>query len=282
MKNIHIIGLGLLGGSFAIALRKAKPELKFTGFDASSKNLEDALTLGMIDQSSEEIPQDTDVVILATPVDTLDSLLLKAMDKVGDQTLVIDFGSTKESLCKSVADHPKRAQFLAGHPIAGTEYSGPKAAKEDLLDKKVFIICEMEKTDVHLKGMAYDIFEALNMKLRFMDPEEHDKQLAFVSHLSHISSFMLGKTVLDKMQDDKNIFDMAGSGFASTVRLAKSSAAMWAPIMVTNKENILESLDAYIQNLQSFRNKISEENGTELLEEMNGINKIGDILDLGK
>lgn len=282
MKNIHIIGLGLLGGSFALALRKAKPELKFTGFDASSKNLEDALTLGMIDQSSEEIPQDTDVVILATPVDTLDSLLLKAMDKVGDQTLVIDFGSTKESLCKSVADHPKRAQFLAGHPIAGTEYSGPKAAKEDLLDKKVFIICEMEKTDVHLKGMAYDIFEALNMKLRFMDPEEHDKQLAFVSHLSHISSFMLGKTVLDKMQDDKNIFDMAGSGFASTVRLAKSSPAMWAPIMVTNKENILESLDAYIQNLQSFRNKISEENGTELLEEMNGINKIGDILDLGK
>ncbi|PRY87385.1 prephenate dehydrogenase [Mongoliibacter ruber] len=282
MKNIHIIGLGLLGGSFALALRKAKPELKFTGFDASTKNLEDALTLGMIDQSSEEIPQDTDVVILATPVDTLDSLLLKAMDKVGDQTLVIDFGSTKESLCKSVADHPKRAQFLAGHPIAGTEYSGPKAAKEDLLDKKVFIICEMEKTDVHLKGMAYDIFEALNMKLRFMDPEEHDKQLAFVSHLSHISSFMLGKTVLDKMQDDKNIFDMAGSGFASTVRLAKSSPAMWAPIMVTNKENILESLDAYIQNLQSFRNKISEENGTELLEEMNGINKIGDILDLGK
>lgn len=282
MKNIHIIGLGLLGGSFSLALKKVKPELKFTGFDANPKNLEDALALGIIENASEEIPHDTDVVILATPVDTLDKLLQKTLSKVEEQTLVIDFGSTKETLCRSVAEHPKRAQFLAGHPIAGTEYSGPKAAKEDLLDKKVFIICEMEKTDVHLKGMAYEILEALNMKLRFMDPEEHDRQLAFVSHLSHISSFMLGKTVLDKMEDDKNIFDMAGSGFASTVRLAKSSPAMWAPIMVANKGNILESLDAYIQNLQAFRNRISDENTSELLDEMNGINKIGDILDLGK
>ncbi|EOZ96998.1 Prephenate and/or arogenate dehydrogenase (unknown specificity) [Indibacter alkaliphilus LW1] len=282
MKNIHIIGLGLLGGSFSLALKKVKPELKITGFDANLNHLKDAHTLGIIDEASEDIPQDTDVVILATPVDSLEKLLIKALEEVGENTLLIDFGSTKEALCKSVADHPKRAQFLAGHPIAGTEYSGPKAAKDDLLEKKVFIICEMEKTDVHLKGMAYDIFEALNMKLRFMDPEEHDRHLAFVSHLSHISSFMLGKTVLDKMADDKNIFDMAGSGFASTVRLAKSSPGMWAPIMQANKENILESLDAYIANLQVFREKIHSGDTSELSSEMNEINKIGDILDLGK
>jgi prephenate dehydrogenase len=282
MKKIHLIGLGLLGGSFSLALRKVMPEITFTGFDANTKNMEDARTLGIIDEASKEIPEDADVVILATPVDTLEDLLVKSLEQIKENTLVIDFGSTKKALCLTVANHPKRTQYLAGHPIAGTEYSGPKAAKEDLLEKKVFIICEMEKTDVHLKGMAYDIFEALNMKLRFMDPEEHDRQLAFVSHLSHISSFMLGKTVLDKMQDDRNIFDMAGSGFASTVRLAKSSPGMWAPIMKANKENILESLDAYITNLQEFRNKISEEQTSALHSEMTDINKIGEILDLGK
>lgn len=282
MKKIHIIGLGLLGGSFALALKQAKPEIKFTGFDTDSKNQEDALTLGIIDEVKEEPDSDTDVIILATPANTLSGLVIKYLDQVESSTLIIDFGSTKENLCLAVGDHPKRAQYLAGHPIAGTEYSGPKAAKVDLLDKKVFIICEMELTDVHLKGMAYDILEALNMKLRFMDAQEHDKHLAFVSHLSHVSSFMLGKTVLDKMEDEKNIFDMAGSGFASTVRLAKSSPAMWAPIMEENKNNMLEALSLYISNLSKFRDKIIAEDYESLASEMQKINKIGDILDLGK
>lgn len=282
MKKIHIIGLGLLGGSFALALKQAKPEIKFTGFDTDSKNQEDALTLGIIDEVKEEPDSDTDVIILATPANTLSGLVIKYLDQVESSTLIIDFGSTKENLCLAVGDHPKRAQYLAGHPIAGTEYSGPKAAKVDLLDKKVFIICEMELTDVHLKGMAYDILEALNMKLRFMDAQEHDKHLAFVSHLSHVSSFMLGKTVLDKMEDEKNIFDMAGSGFASTVRLAKSSPAMWAPIMEENKNNMLEALSLYISNLSKFRDKIIAEDYESLSSEMQKINKIGDILDLGK
>ncbi len=181
-----------------------------------------------------------------------------------------------------MADHPKRKQYLAAHPIAGTEYSGPKAAMADLLNRKVLIICELEKTDLHLKEKAYQLFDALNLKLRFMDPEEHDRHLAFVSHLSHISSFMLGETVLQKMADDKNIFDMAGSGFASTVRLAKSSPAMWAPIFTENKENILSALDGYIANLKAFREKIAKEDSKGLLEEMTEINKIRDILELGK
>ncbi|MFD2033914.1 prephenate dehydrogenase [Belliella marina] len=282
MKKIHIIGLGLLGGSFALALKKIKPEIKFTGFDADPKNQEDALALGIIDEGKSQPDEDTDVIILATPANTLGGLLTKTLDQIGPNTLVIDFGSTKENLCKTVADHPKRAQYLAGHPIAGTEYSGPKAAKADLLDQKVFIICEMELTDVQLKGLAYEIFEALNMKLRFMDAEEHDRHLAFVSHLSHVSSFMLGKTVLDKMEDEKSIFDMAGSGFASTVRLAKSSPAMWAPIMEENKNNMLKALSLYISNLSKFRDKIIEDDYEGLALEMQKINKIGDILDLGK
>lgn len=282
MKKIHIIGLGLLGGSFALALKKAKPEIKFTGYDSNPQNQEDAIALGIIEEAIGKPDKDTDVIVLATPANTLSSLLSKTLDEIGPNTLLMDFGSTKEALCKSVEDHPKREQYLAGHPIAGTEYSGPKAAKEDLLDKKVFIICEMEKTNIHLKGMAYEILEALNMKLRFMDPEEHDRHLAFVSHLSHISSFMLGKTVLDKMEDEKNIFDMAGSGFASTVRLAKSSPAMWAPIMQENKKNILDAMSLYIASLSKFRDKIIANDYEGLANEMAKVNKIREILDLGQ
>lgn len=281
MKKVHIIGLGLLGGSFALGLRKSKPEISITGFDIDTQNQKDALTLGIIDKVQEKADDDTDLVILATPANTLAKILIQTLDEVGPETLVVDFGSTKEALCKAVANHPKRAQFLAGHPIAGTEYSGPKAAFDSLLDRKVFIICEMEKTDIHLKAKAYDALEALNMKIRFMDPEEHDRQLAFVSHLSHISSFMLGKTVLDKMEDDRNIFDMAGSGFASTVRLAKSSPAMWAPIVLENKGNVLEALGKYIDCLQGFKQKIESEDFDGLYREMQEINQIRDVLDLG-
>ena len=281
MKRIHIVGLGLLGGSFALAVKKALPKVVISGYDALVKHQEEALQLGIIAEAREKAASDTDIVVLATPVDSLPALLQKTLEEVGPDTLVMDFGSTKEKICGFIASHPKRSQYLAGHPIAGTEYSGPKAAQEDLLDRKVFIICEMEKTDVQLKGKAYEVLEAINMKLRFMDPAEHDKHLAYVSHLSHISSFMLGKTVLDKMEDDKNIFDMAGSGFASTVRLAKSSPAMWAPILMENEENILEALNGYILNLMELKKKIMEKDQEGIYGEFVRINKIRDILDMG-
>lgn len=282
MKKIHIIGLGLLGGSFGLGARQKFPELAISGFDSNPQHLKDALTLGIITEAKETPDADTDLVILATPADTLGDLLLQTLDQVDENSLVFDLGSTKAKLCQLIAEHPKRKQYLAAHPIAGTEYSGPKAAFAELLDRKVMIVCELEKTDLHLKEKAYKLFDALNLKLRFMDPEEHDRHLAFVSHLSHISSFMLGETVLQKMADEKNIFDMAGSGFASTVRLAKSSPAMWAPIFTENKENILAALDGYIANLQSFREKIASEDSLALFGKMAEINKIRDILDLGK
>lgn len=282
MKKIHIVGLGLLGGSFGLGARLKFPELIITGTDANPQNLKDALTLGIITEVKDKPDADTDIVILATPADTLGDLLLKTLDQVGKDTLIFDVGSTKANLTALLANHPKRRQYLAAHPIAGTEYSGPKAAFAELLDRKVMIICELEKTDLHLKEKAYKLFDALNLKLRFMDPEEHDRHLAFVSHLSHISSFMLGKTVLQKMADEKNIFDMAGSGFASTVRLAKSSPAMWAPILIENKENILSAMDGYIANLTAFRNKIAAGDSKGLNKEMTEINKIREILDLGK
>jgi prephenate dehydrogenase len=282
MKKIHIIGLGLLGGSFGLGARLKFPELIISGYDANPQNLKDALTLGIITEVKESPDADTDIVILATPADTLAELLITTLNQVGEDTLVFDVGSTKENLTSLLSEHPKRRQYLAAHPIAGTEYSGPKAAFADLLDRKVMIICELEKTDLHLKEKAYKLFDALNLKLRFMDATEHDRHLAFVSHLSHISSFMLGKTVLQKMEDEKNIFDMAGSGFASTVRLAKSSPAMWAPIVVENKENILQAMDSYIANLTAFRNQINQGDTQSIYQEMAEINKIREILDLGK
>ncbi|PZX50483.1 prephenate dehydrogenase [Algoriphagus ratkowskyi] len=282
MKKIHIVGLGLLGGSFGLAAKNKFTDIIITGTDVSEKNLQEALNLGIIDEAKDAADADTDIVILATPADALGDLLLKTLDQIGANTLVFDVGSTKAKLCALVADHPKRKQYLAAHPIAGTEYSGPSAAFAGLLDRKVTIICDLEKTDLQLKEKAYKLFDALNLKLRFMDPEEHDRHLAFVSHLSHISSFMLGKTVLQKMEDEKNIFDMAGSGFASTVRLAKSSPAMWAPIFTENKDNILSALDGYIANLSAFRDNIAASDGQALSDDMTEINKIRDILDLEK
>jgi prephenate dehydrogenase len=282
MKKIHIIGLGLIGGSFALGIKKVLPHITISGFDNNPQHCEEALGLGLVAEIKETADPDTDIILLATPADTLVPIALDLLNKIGDDTLIIDFGSTKASICDKLSDHARRDHFLAGHPIAGTEYSGPRAAKEDLLDRKVFIICEMEKTDIHLKEKAYVLLDALNMKLRFMDPKDHDLHLAFVSHLSHISSFMLGKTVLDKMDDESHIFDMAGSGFASTVRLSKSSPAMWVPIIKENQENILQALGSYIDRLTSFKNRIESGDFNDIKSEMEDINKIRDILDLDK
>lgn len=281
MKKAHIIGLGLLGGSFALALKKARPEILISGMDKNEDNLNEALARGIVEVAKETPDPDADIIIIATPINTILTILQQVLDQVQPGTLVMDFGSTKKSICQAIAQHPNRQQYLAVHPIAGTEYSGPKAAKADLLDGKVLTVCELDKTSLDLKAMAYEIFEALNMNLRFMDPVDHDMQFAYISHLSHISSFMLGKTVLDKMEDDSHILDMAGSGFSTTVRLAKSAPDTWAPIFLDNKPNVLEALDLYINNLVAFREKVAGEDLEGIRQELSEINKIGKILDYG-
>jgi prephenate dehydrogenase len=237
------------------------------------------LEKGIIDTAGtlEDIP-DADVVIVAVPVDVSVGVLLKVLDLVGDATLVFDAGSTKNGICSAVAGHRNRRNFLAAHPIAGTEYSGPGAAVKDLFRGKTNIICEVEKTAFKLQERALEIFQKLGMRIRYMDPAAHDKHIAYVSHLSHISSFMLGKTVLEKEKNEKDIFDLAGSGFASTVRLAKSSPAMWTPIFAQNKENVLETLDEYIKNLSEFRSLLKEDDYDGVFLEMERTNHIKTIL----
>jgi len=277
--KLAVIGVGLIGGSWAKALKKSGVVASVAGIDRSEAHLTQAIELGIIDDKATFADLATvDMVFLSIPVDQMVIELPKVLDAVGEQTLVIDAGSTKLQLCEAVASHPKRRNFLAAHPIAGTEYSGPSAAIDNLYEGKLAIVCEVEKTAINLQERAMIAFAALQMRVRYMGAKEHDIHVAYVSHLSHISAFMLGKTVMGKEKDDRNIFDLAGSGFASTVRLAKSSPQMWAPIFIQNKEPLLETLDAYIENLKAFRTLIAAEDLASLLEEMKRINSIEKIL----
>jgi prephenate dehydrogenase len=277
--KLAVIGVGLIGGSWAKALKKSGVVSSVAGIDRSEAHLNQAIELGIIDVKATYADLATvDMVFLSIPVDQMVIELPKVLDAVGEQTLVIDAGSTKLQLCEAVASHPKRRNFLAAHPIAGTEYSGPSAAIDNLYEGKLAIVCEVEKTAINLQERAMIAFAALQMRVRYMGAKEHDIHVAYVSHLSHISAFMLGKTVMGKEKDDRNIFDLAGSGFASTVRLAKSSPEMWAPIFIQNKEPLLETLDAYIENLKAFRTLIAEEDLASLLQEMKRINSIEKIL----
>ncbi len=278
-KNIHILGIGLIGGSLSRDLKRILPEAVIYGVDSNEDHLDEAVGLGVIDHSSRfEAVNQADLVILSIPVDQANLFLPPVLDALKEDALVIDVGSTKGSVCDAVLDHPKRDQFLAAHPIAGTEFSGPSAAIENLFQGKTMILCEVEKTRHNLLEQAMQIFEALDMKIRYMNPHSHDKHIAYVSHLSHISSFMLGKTVIEKEKNEKDIFDMAGSGFASTVRLAKSNPATWMPIFKENKANVLESLTEYITNLTHFKNVLEADDYEEVYNEMHNTNHIKSIL----
>ncbi|MFD2564256.1 prephenate dehydrogenase [Aquimarina rubra] len=277
--KVFVIGIGLIGGSFAIDIKAAFNEAVIYGVDKSEEHLDKAISLGLIDKKSNLEELDiADVVITAIPVDVTVKLLPEILDKINDECLVFDVGSTKEKLCQSVSEHPKRRNYLAAHPIAGTEFSGPQAAIANLYRGKTNIICEVEKTAFKLQEKGMEIFTRLGMRIRYMDPASHDKHIAYVSHLSHISSFMLGKTVIEKEKNERDIFDMAGSGFASTVRLAKSSPEMWAPIFKHNKANVIETLNEYIANLIQFKELMEEDNFVEIYKEMEDTNHIKAIL----
>lgn len=220
--NVFVVGVGLIGGSLVKDIKRIEPKATIYGIDHNKNHLEKALELGIVDEIAifDDISK-ADWVILSVPVNAMLTLLPQVLDKIGEHTLVMDVGSTKSPVCKVVANHANRKNYLATHPIAGTEFSGPTAAINNLFVGKTNILCETEKTEPALLQKALEVFEKLGMHIRHMKPESHDKHIAYVSHLSHISSFMLGKTVIEKEKNERDIFDMAGSGFESTVRLAK-------------------------------------------------------------
>ena len=278
--KIGIIGVGLIGGSLALSAREHIPDVQIYGSNRSETNLQKSLDLGLIDyRLDDSMIKQMDIILLAIPVDGAMDRLVDLLDEVNDNALIMDFGSTKTAICQQVALHSKRGQFLATHPIAGTEYSGPDSALSDLFKDKIQILCEIHKTRPDLLEWAQDWFKKIGMKLREMDPVAHDQHITYVSHLSHITSYMLGKTVMEKEKDQSAIFDMAGSGFSSTVRLAKSSPNMWVPIFKQNKENISKTLSQYINNLNQFKQLLDANKFDELHEQILEINKIRLILD---
>ncbi|RNI21933.1 prephenate dehydrogenase [Rufibacter latericius] len=281
MKTITIIGTGLIGGSAALDIRKAGFATELIGVDQNEENAAQAVEIGLVDRvlPLAEAAALSDLILVAIPVTAIQKLLPSLLDMVPQHTVVIDLGSTKSLLCEAVKTHPHRAQFVAAHPIAGTENSGPTAALEGLYQGKMNIICEKELSSAHALSAAEALFSVLGLKTIFMQPEEHDKHVAYVSHLSHVSSFLLGLTVLDVEKDERNIFTLAGSGFASTVRLAKSSPDMWAPIFEQNAHFLSHALAEYIKHLQQFHQCLLNGQTDQLYQMMQQANQIRPVLD---
>ncbi len=276
--KITVIGLGLIGGSIAKDL-KSQLNVKVYGVDASESHQKLAFDHGLVHEivTLEDGLKLADIVILAIPVDKIEGILPNILDQIDEKSTVIDVGSTKSDICRAISLHPRRSRFVAAHPLAGTEFSGPTAALKGLFQNKKNIITEPEKSDADALESALRVFESLGMVTSFMTAEEHDKHLAYVSHLSHVSSFMLGLTVLDIEKDEKQIFDLASTGFESTVRLAKSNPKTWSAIFGKNKKYLLEALDSYIVHLENFRHHIREndiEETEKLMIRSNDIKRI--------
>ena len=277
--KVGIIGLGLIGSSLALKITEAYNDITIYGEDISESNLNYTIENRIISNKLEEKDYSKlDILFVAIPVDQVLKVLSPILDKVGVNTLVVDLGSTKKPICDLVNSNQNRRKFLAAHPIAGTEFSGPMSADSSLFDNKTIILCETEKTENRLLNIAKDLFLSIGMSIKEMTADEHDKHIAYVSHLSHITSFMLGKTVMDKEKDEETIYDMAGSGFESTVRLGKSSPSMWTPIFNQNKKNIIDALDEYLKNIKNFKHLIETDNLSEMFNEMKQINGIKNIL----
>ncbi len=278
--RVTIIGLGLIGGSIAIDLRKKGVATRLVGADQNDDHAREALRLGIVDEvkSIEEAIKNTDLIILAIPVSAMIGVIEDMLSRVTAGVTIIDTGSTKAAICKSIKSHSNRSQFVAAHPIAGTENSGPGAAFSGLFNNKTMIVCEKELSSDTALRVADKVFAAIGVKTIFMKPLEHDKHVAYVSHLSHVSSFLLGKTVMDIEKDEKNIFDLAGSGFASTVRLAKSSPDMWAPIFEQNVEYLSQALLEYIMHLQRFHYHLMKKDSKEIHRIMTEANEIRRVL----
>ncbi len=279
--NICIIGLGLIGGSFALAVRKHSLAERIFGVDASPRNASRALELGLIDEVVEfgRATEVADMIVLATPVDVVPQLAIKLLNRISDHQIVLDMGSTKEELCEIISQHPRRNRFVATHPMWGTEHSGPDAAVEGAFAGCNTVLCEVNNSDKEAVEAVEKIFTTIGMKIMYMSPSQHDTHAAYVSHISHITSFILATTVLEKERESETILNLAGGGFESTVRLAKSSPDMWIPILMQNKYNVLDVLREYIHQLEIFRKALEKDNYTEIRQTIERANTIRKVLD---
>lgn len=279
IKNIAIVGVGLIGGSLALRLKEKGLSNQIIGVDNSLAHQQKALSLGLVDRMDnlDSAIAAADIIILAIPVDSIVNILPGILDQV-QQQIVIDLGSTKASLVEQVKTHPKRGRYVATHPMWGTEYSGPEAAVKGAFENKAVVICDAQDSDSDASSWTKSMFKEIGMHLIEMTAQDHDLHAAYVSHISHITSFALANTVLEKEREDNAIFEMASGGFESTVRLAKSNPAMWVPILMQNKENVLDVLNEHISQLRKFKSCLEKENVEYLKELMDDANRIKRIL----
>lgn len=278
-KRIAIVGVGLMGGSLAIQLHEKKLSSRLIGVDANAAHAEKAVGLELVDETMnlDDAIKLSDVIVLAIPVDALLKAVPAILDKVDNQ-IVIDLGSTKSQLIELIKNHPKRGRYVATHPMWGTEYSGPQAAMRGAYENKAVIICNAEDSDADALEWTKAMYKKIGMHLLEMDAAAHDLHAAYVSHISHITSFALANTVLEKEKEENAIFELASAGFESTVRLAKSNPAMWVPIFLQNKVNVLDVLKEHIAQLIRFKESIEQEDDKYLMRLIEDANKIKRII----
>jgi prephenate dehydrogenase len=278
--TVTVVGVGLIGGSMALALKEKGIAKKVIGVGRSISSLAKAIELGIIDEvlPLKEAVEQSDLIYVSIPVDVTIPVMEQIMNLITDKQIVVDAGSTKFALCNALKQHPMRKQFVATHPMWGTEYSGPEAAVKGAFAGRACVICEKEKSDELALHTVENIYKAVNMHIIYMDAANHDVHAAYVSHISHITSFALANTVLEKEKEEDAIFEMAGGGFESTVRLAKSNSAMWAPIFMQNRENVLDVLNEHISQLRKFKASLEKENMEYLIELMENANRIKRII----
>ena len=277
--RLTVIGLGLIGGSLALSLKKKGIVTKVIGVDNNPDHQTQALALGIVDEvmTLEQAIAQSDIIAIATPVNVAENLLTTILDQV-DQQVVFDLGSTKESIVHIANAHNKKGRFVPTHPMWGTEFSGPSAAQADAFVDKATVICNKEQIDADALQIVEHLYQQLGMHIVYMNATKHDIHVAYVSHISHITSFALANTVLEKEKESDAIFELASGGFESTVRLAKSNAEMWVPIFMQNKENVLDVLNEHISQLRKFKASLEKENPDYLLELIQNANQIKRIL----
>jgi len=279
-KNVTIVGVGLISGSFALALKQHGFAKHIIGVSRTKASEQKALELGLIDEALplEEAIKKSDFIYVAIPVDATISMMQQILDLVNDKQIVVDAGSTKHVLCEAMDNHRNRKRFVATHPMWGTEYSGPEAAVTNAFTGRACVITEKEKSDAAAVEIVENIYKTLGMHIIYMDAAAHDVHAAYISHISHITSFALANTVLEKEKEEDTIFELAGGGFESTVRLAKSNPSMWAPIFMQNRENVLDVLNEHISQLRKFKSALEKENIEYLNELMENANRIKRII----
>ncbi|KYP13423.1 prephenate dehydrogenase [Flavihumibacter sp. CACIAM 22H1] len=278
-KRIAIVGVGLIGGSLALQLNEKGMAAGIVGVEANPEHALKAVELGLVDEvlPLKQAIDQSDVIILSIPVDKMTSLLPQVLDLVNHQ-IVLDAGSTKEQLIEVVKDHPKRGRYVATHPMWGTEYSGPSAAIKQAFENKAVVLCNTAESDEDAVSWVKAAYHKIGMHLLEMDARAHDLHAAYVSHISHITSFALANTVLEKEREDQAIFELASGGFESTVRLAKSNPSMWVPIFMQNRENVLDVLNEHISQLRKFKACLEKENYDYLQELIQNANRISRII----